>query len=1580
MSFYSYISYKWCYGTDSKANAQKTLFVYVWHLCLIKIKLLLAYQVLQKFVLSVKISAFRVVFVRQVHKVKPQVLQFLLDLAEIQTDAAANSSAYASTFLDDDSLDGATKNDQPVHRATNGTSLGCDQMSAASDQRLERAASTSDEGDGDSRESNRGDAGRYSVPGTNSIDRDLGLSVKGQITPRDVTPSSLMDFTAEMNTPVSECSEMRSYDEKRTEYTSSVTSECELKSTVYDRCSAETSAGLSTINSEQQKCCLSDNSMNFASECLSCRRCCAKFDNADKQQEHVCGLKVAKDQSSASGDCQTLEQMSSVLQCPCNTKTEHDGQRDVSVKEEGEENRKLSSSMTTLARDVTWNTLIGTESSNKRMLSGDTQSPTKLQGYEFSANEMSAGSTPVRSIVNDRRTRTVSSGSDSNGEEHDVSPGEFSHTSVSRLFSNAWNALLLHIGLECVNKFNRSLRQHSDRECDFQFDSGMSKSDEDGGPCVRAGDSPRTTFSGDDEENLTNEGGQSEAERCRRLTCFYCLQRFADAQALQTHFDRTHSQQQSIGGAFHSKPDQHRESVINSSGVSNVTADSSTLATTVSGHVASAAGVWDRLPDSASSSYFGGISPEILGLLSTVPPELMLQHVYPGGILPPAMMLMMLASPFVGCPSSPLPNSLSALADPHAGLLPSAADSHAAYDDAGMASVQQQSKRARTRITDSQLAILRARFDINGPPNDEEIAAIGSEIGLPSKVVKHWFRNTLFKERQRCKDSPYNFSVPPACDLSSVSSSSVAAEKAAETAIAEVGMQSGGEDRDYERHDVRSDSSLPATVNSKVCPSSLPQPSSSTTQSITAAAVSEAPYFARGCYYGMPYPPAPQALPLLPSVTPIPPANVGGAQIVSVTSTSTGVAAHHPPATTQSRGGHGKRASRTHFSDEQVRTLQEHFERNAYPRDDELESLSRRLGLSARVIVVWFQNARQKARRTYENHSSAAGGNGSVNGASKTDDGVGGPRYDCRSCGAAFQRYYELIKHQRSHVGCGAIVPSTSTTKYSAQPPSNAVVTTARHDGTPLRFDKPPGTAAAAAAAATMTSPSYRQHYNHRRHQTQQPRVEPWYRSPVEGYVGAVSPRGPEVVNALPVQHALPAVFPPHLPLLTPWSSAPGSKEESISGSSSSGVDMTASRRQTNLIEKNCETKFVVDRTPSEESANKATADQRDSGRQSVVGYDDDRKPLLKDLARQSPEQPPNSMEETSYSSADSKRRGLAEVTLSHLHHRTTAASPTAPSSAAVMFSGSSAEQHGRQLLGGGEVVATSLSSPRHSYDIQRRTTSLDNAYFAPKFGLSTTSAGEDESPLDLTCQGKTTLTWSAGDRSSESLRENAAAEELKPFGPAASAADGGSLSLGGSGTTSKSQQSGGSSKRYRTHMSDLQVRVMRAIYADHRTPSIGECATLGAKIGLARRVVQVWFQNARAKDKKRCLTEGALDDGSGPGDSDGGMAAGDGRCRWCGVTYSVERCSVREHVFSPEHVVAVDRIVRASTDAERRGGATVGRASKRDHRRRLLHRSLTSNSPAAMSSSSMSATSSASSVARKFVDVASLQFLYMAD
>lgn len=75
------------------------------------------------------------------------------------------------------------------------------------------------------------------------------------------------------------------------------------------------------------------------------------------------------------------------------------------------------------------------------------------------------------------------------------------------------------------------------------------------------------------------------------------------------------------------------------------------------------------------------------------------------------------------------------------------------------------SRRRRTRITEEQLKVLRQYFDINKSPSDEQITDIAQKTHLQAKVIKHWFRNTLFKERQKDKDSPYNFNNPPVTQL-----------------------------------------------------------------------------------------------------------------------------------------------------------------------------------------------------------------------------------------------------------------------------------------------------------------------------------------------------------------------------------------------------------------------------------------------------------------------------------------------------------------------------------------------------------------------------------------------------------------------------------------------------------------------------------------------------------------------------------------------------------------------------------------------------------------------------------------------
>jgi AT-binding transcription factor 1 len=110
---------------------------------------------------------------------------------------------------------------------------------------------------------------------------------------------------------------------------------------------------------------------------------------------------------------------------------------------------------------------------------------------------------------------------------------------------------------------------------------------------------------------------------------------------------------------------------------------------------------------------------------------------------------------------------------------------------------------------------------------------------------------------------------------------------------------------------------------------------------------------------------------------------------------------------------HGKRANRTRFSDYQVKVLQEFFEKNAYPKDDDLEYLSKLLGLTPRVIVVWFQNARQKARKAYENQpSNESMMNDDVEGRFTRTPSLS---YQCKKCNLEFQRYYELIRHQKQH-------------------------------------------------------------------------------------------------------------------------------------------------------------------------------------------------------------------------------------------------------------------------------------------------------------------------------------------------------------------------------------------------------------------------------------------------------------------------------------------------------------------------------------------------------------------------------------
>ncbi|RWS27490.1 Zinc finger homeobox protein 4-like protein, partial [Leptotrombidium deliense] len=388
----------------------------------------------------------------------------------------------------------------------------------------------------------------------------------------------------------------------------------------------------------------------------------------------------------------------------------------------------------------------------------------------------------------------------------------------------------------------------------------------------------------------------------------------------------------------------------------------------------------------------------------------------------------------------------------------------------------QQQKRARTRITDDQLKILRQYFDINNSPTEEQLQEMSEKSGLPLKVIKHWFRNTLFKERQRNKDSPYNFNNPPSTFLNleeyektgeakvisidealkevkkeNVKDDEMKSKQSENASTVVVEMQVKQEQRDsfcdaksakseydFTSSDddcgaVKKEEKHPETPVKKIQEATHEQPAQIQSQrdsfdyakSFTMSPHSESSVSSistndTSSQSGQQSQQLFASLPAFAaSLNPLG-ANplqmaldaAHRSQVVSaVASTSNPNTTSSQSNSNNSAPAPGKRANRTRFTDYQIKVLQEFFETNAYPKDDDLEYLSKLLNLSPRVIVVWFQNARQKARKVYENQPPVTPEEDTNPGKFQRTPGL---NYQCKKCMQVFQRYYELIKHQKS--------------------------------------------------------------------------------------------------------------------------------------------------------------------------------------------------------------------------------------------------------------------------------------------------------------------------------------------------------------------------------------------------------------------------------------------------------------------------------------------------------------------------------------------------------------------------------------
>lgn len=874
--------------------------------------------------------------------------------------------------------------------------------------------------------------------------------------------------------------------------------------------------------------------------------------------------------------------------------------------------------------------------------------------------------------------------------------------------------------------------------------------------------------------------------------------------------------------------------------------------------------------------------------------------------------------------------------------------------------LQQQGKRPRTRITDDQIIILRQYFDINNSPNEDQIQEMANKSGLPNKVIKHWFRNTLFKERQRNKDSPYNFSNPPITTL----------------------------------EDVKVDS----------------RPSS--------------------------------------------------------------------PETSRQEFSGGRRSSRTRFTDYQLRVLQDFFDANAYPKDDEFEQLSNLLNLPTRVIVVWFQNARQKARKSYENQGE--GGKDSERREFSNDRYIrtADSSYECKKCNMAFQHIFDLISHQKKvcykddsdEIYCQENELALDTKAYCS-PDTSSLNTDGKStdkeqsdpDTVPdsLTEDLKPNTKASCGPehclenskleaaykqtkhlnkeniqscskirspspqhqhqqtnpSMTQTSPvpsqssqissaspsSQQQHLNQVQQMTPYhciqcklsfPSFEHWQEHQQMHFLVAQSHFVPpqfldrtmdipimlfDSTNPLVARQVISGAF-PQISLSSPTTAAiPDSTINSLkrrlepkSGNSAVENDWEHSmddaqrdkRMRTTITPEQLEIlyqKYLLDSNPTRQMLDHISQEVGLKKRVVQVWFQNtrarERKGQFRGLG------PAQAHRRCPFCRALFKAQTAldAHIRSRHWHEAKNAGFSMAAAGMTQdqeggqmkmdMFNFSSSSQMPNTIDGlngpdsptcksidlsmdqdpspkpltseGVNELEGSSTSAQQSFESGNLDNHKGNSMNIVPNGTITDeenhSEGKQNSIDHLSFSSEREASSESEDKMSSGLVSPAMSFNAKDYendlvldySENSSLADPASPCPGGSSIQSTDNDRPGQ-KRYRTQLSNLQVKVLKACFSDYKTPTMLECEALGNDIGLPKRVVQVWFQNARAKEKKAKLSL-AKQFGTESTYTERHKT----ECTLCSVKYS--GClSVRDHIFSQQHLAKVKEALGGQIDRDR--------------------------------------------------------------
>ena len=655
----------------------------------------------------------------------------------------------------------------------------------------------------------------------------------------------------------------------------------------------------------------------------------------------------------------------------------------------------------------------------------------------------------------------------------------------------------------------------------------------------------------------------------------------------------------------------------------------------------------------------------------------------------------------------------------------------------------------------------------------------------------------------------------------------------------------------------------------------------------------------------------------------------------------------------------GRRANRTRFSDYQLKILQEYFEQNAYPKDDDLDHLSKLLNLSPRVIVVWFQNARQKARKSYENNPPAPL-------STPEDDSkfnrTPGLNYQCKRCLTVFQRYYELIRHQKTQCykddddrsetnnsSCHEDDPldDADSSDISQKPTSQPMSSSSKEQLSP------PGPVEYKCEKCTAVFPRFDLWKEHQSFHM----LNPSLFSP-QSSQAAVNPfvSFPPLIPGLPSPHQ----FQAHLATM---------KQEELNNINKRKLEEDDDDRDDYQGQKRMRTtilpeqldylyqQYQLDCNPSRKQL-EAIADhvglkkrvvqvwfQNTRARERKGQYRahtqiiHKRCPFCRALFRA------KTALESHLATKHPEDMARGQVNIDALPDEpwdavgpSGSSTPTTPTSSGGNVPGldmakllSNPYSMPNQFmplvpgggLGGDQTIENMDATMKKMYeDSLKRYMSDLNAMKEEKKEKNGSSDSKEkqiseEIPLDLS--KPVDLSRALKEESQEeSVSWNDSDNEISmtDSGPPSPCSTTSSAHTHSVSVTSPQQQQlqnhmlNVPPKRYRTQLSALQVKIMKSIYQFYKTPTMSECEMLGRVIGLAKRVIQVWFQNARAKEKKAKASQTQFQTSGYNTDLD--IPPPPEECKLCDFKYS-HKYTLQDHLFSRRHIEKVSTHIQAT-------------------------------------------------------------------